>query len=296
MAAVGRALDVQPAASALRRAFARPGAGRHPRHLRLPRHHHRRRHDRRAGRAGHQPRARCLGAVLLLAGRPSGADRADQGFRSRRDHRGLFRASGPRRMDWVNILIQGALLGGFYALFAIGLSMSFGIMRLVNIAHGDLIVLAAYVALVVTEAHRPRSVLEPRHRRAGDVRARLCVAARAAQSDAERRAAAAAARHLRHLHHHPERLCCRASAPTTIGFRRARSRPRACKPRRHLCRRLSAAWCSRSRWPAIAGLQFLFYRTRLGRAFRAISDDADTAELMGIDNRKLYARGASALP
>ena len=54
-------------------------------------------------------------------------------------------------MDWLNILIQGALLGGFYALFAIGLSMSFGIMRLVNIAHGDLIVLSAYVALVVTQ-------------------------------------------------------------------------------------------------------------------------------------------------
>jgi branched-chain amino acid transport system permease protein len=39
----------------------------------------------------------------------------------------------------------------------------------------------------------------------------------------------------------------------------------------------------------IAALQFLFYRTRLGRAFRAVSDDSDTAELMGIDNRKLYA-------
>jgi branched-chain amino acid transport system permease protein len=39
----------------------------------------------------------------------------------------------------------------------------------------------------------------------------------------------------------------------------------------------------------IASLQLLFYNTRLGRAFRAVSDDADTAELMGIDNRKLYA-------
>jgi len=53
-------------------------------------------------------------------------------------------------MTWLNIIVQGALLGGFYALFAIGLSMSFGIMRLVNIAHGDLIVLSAYVALVAT--------------------------------------------------------------------------------------------------------------------------------------------------
>src|ERR1700758_2937754 len=52
-------------------------------------------------------------------------------------------------MEWLNTIIQGMLLGGIYALFAIGLSLSFGIMRLVNIAHGDLIVLSAYVALVV---------------------------------------------------------------------------------------------------------------------------------------------------
>jgi len=54
-------------------------------------------------------------------------------------------------MEWINILIQGALLGGIYALFAIGLSLSFGIMRLVNIAHGDLIVLSAYASLVVVD-------------------------------------------------------------------------------------------------------------------------------------------------
>ena len=54
-------------------------------------------------------------------------------------------------MEWVNILVQGCLLGGLYGLFAIGLSLSFGIMRLVNIAHGDLIVLSAYVALIVVE-------------------------------------------------------------------------------------------------------------------------------------------------
>ena len=54
-------------------------------------------------------------------------------------------------MQWLNVIIQGSLLGGIYALFAIGLSLSFGIMRLVNIAHGDLIVLSAYVALVVVQ-------------------------------------------------------------------------------------------------------------------------------------------------
>ena len=47
-------------------------------------------------------------------------------------------------MDWVNTIVQGVLLGGLYALFAAGLSLIFGVMRLVNIAHGDLIVLAAY--------------------------------------------------------------------------------------------------------------------------------------------------------
>lgn len=53
-------------------------------------------------------------------------------------------------MDWVNAIIQGTLLGGLYALFAAGLSLIFGVMRLVNIAHGDLIVLAAYLGLTVT--------------------------------------------------------------------------------------------------------------------------------------------------
>jgi len=53
-------------------------------------------------------------------------------------------------MDWVNSITQGILVGGLYAMFAAGLSLIFGVMRLVNIAHGDLVVLAAYLALVVT--------------------------------------------------------------------------------------------------------------------------------------------------
>jgi branched-chain amino acid transport system permease protein len=49
----------------------------------------------------------------------------------------------------VDPIIQGVLLGGLYALFAVGLSLIFGIMRLVNLAHGDLIILAAYLILAV---------------------------------------------------------------------------------------------------------------------------------------------------
>jgi branched-chain amino acid transport system permease protein len=51
-------------------------------------------------------------------------------------------------MEWVNIIIQGVLIGGLYAMFAAGLALIFGVMRLVNIAHGDLIVLAAHIALM----------------------------------------------------------------------------------------------------------------------------------------------------
>ncbi len=52
-------------------------------------------------------------------------------------------------MNWLDTILQGVLLGGLYGLFAAGLSLVFGIMRLVNLAHGDLIVLAAFLILVL---------------------------------------------------------------------------------------------------------------------------------------------------
>lgn len=51
-------------------------------------------------------------------------------------------------LEWANTLLQGILTGGVYALFAIGLSLAYGVMKLVNIAHGDFIALAAYIALL----------------------------------------------------------------------------------------------------------------------------------------------------
>ncbi len=59
-------------------------------------------------------------------------------------------------MTWVNAIIQGVLLGGLYALFACGLSLMFGVMKVINLAHGDLAVVAAYVALgVIAVSHVP---------------------------------------------------------------------------------------------------------------------------------------------
>lgn len=48
-------------------------------------------------------------------------------------------------MSFVNLLAQGVLLGGYYALIACGLSFMFGVMRIINLAHGDLAVLAAFL-------------------------------------------------------------------------------------------------------------------------------------------------------
>jgi branched-chain amino acid transport system permease protein len=59
-------------------------------------------------------------------------------------------------MSWVNAIVQGILLGGLYALFACGLSLMFGVMKVINLAHGDLAILAGYLAVgVVAVTHIP---------------------------------------------------------------------------------------------------------------------------------------------
>jgi branched-chain amino acid transport system permease protein len=59
-------------------------------------------------------------------------------------------------MAWVNAIIQGVLTGGLYALFACGLSLMFGVMKVVNLAHGDIAVVGGYVAIgVITVTHIP---------------------------------------------------------------------------------------------------------------------------------------------
>jgi branched-chain amino acid transport system permease protein len=52
-------------------------------------------------------------------------------------------------MAWVETLINGALLGGLYGLLGIGLALVFGVMRVVNIAHGEFMVLSAFFAVLL---------------------------------------------------------------------------------------------------------------------------------------------------
>jgi branched-chain amino acid transport system permease protein len=191
-------------------------------------------------------------------------------------------------MQWLNVFIQGSLLGGIYALFAIGLSMSFGIMRLVNIAHGDFIVLSGYVALVVTQS----TGLDPFSSLAIVVPV-MFVLGYALQRGLLNQTLTGGLLPpllvtfgisiiiqnglLQGFGAYDHRLQEGAIETASIHL------PGGIDVGVYPLLVFAVAVFS------IASLQFLFYRTGLGRAFRAVSDDADTAELMGIDNRKLYA-------
>ncbi len=191
-------------------------------------------------------------------------------------------------MDWINILIQGALLGGFYALFAVGLSMSFGIMRLVNIAHGDLIVLSAYIALVVTETTH----LDPFLSLLLVVPVMFVLGYALQRGLLNQTLSGGLLPPL--LVTFGISIIIQNGLLQVFGAYDHRLQEGAIETASlHLPDGLFIGVYPLVVFAvaslAIAGLQLLLYRTRLGRAFRAVSDDAATAELMGIDNLKLYA-------
>jgi branched-chain amino acid transport system permease protein len=191
-------------------------------------------------------------------------------------------------VDWVNAIIQGVLLGGLYALFATGLSLVFGIMRVVNLAHGDFIILAAFlgVAVVGLTGWSPFLSLL------------VVVPIMFGLGYAVQRGLLALTLDRGVL---PPLL-------VTFGFsiiiQNALLQVFSADDRRleaggvstasiSIAGQLAIGW-----YPvivfvvgvlAIAGLQFLFSWTALGRAFRATAEDQETVRLMGIDNRHTYA-------
>jgi len=191
-------------------------------------------------------------------------------------------------MEWLNVLIQGSLLGGIYALFAIGLSLSFGIMRLVNIAHGDLIVLSAYVALVVGEG----TGIDPLTSLVIVVPVMFVLGYALQRGLLNQTLSGGLLPPL--LVTFGISVIIQNGLLEFFGAYTHRLQQGAIETASVQL----PGGISIGLYPllvffvaliAIGSLQLLFYRTALGRAFRAASDDADTAELMGIDNRNLYA-------
>lgn len=190
--------------------------------------------------------------------------------------------------EWLNTIIQGILLGGLYAIFATGLSLIFGVMRLVNIAHGDLIVLAAYVALLVTTALGLNPVV-----------AILAVAPLMAALGY------ALQRGMLNRTLGPDLL-----PPLLVTFgmsviiQNGLLEIFTADSRKLDAGVIEVASIRIADGIAIgilpllqlviavmliAALQYVFYSTATGRAFRATSDDPEVAQLMGLDNRHVFA-------
>jgi len=191
-------------------------------------------------------------------------------------------------VDWLNTIMQGVLIGGLYAMFAAGLSLIFGIMRLVNIAHGDLIVLAAYLALVVVETFglNPFASLL------------IVVPVMAALGYALQRFLLN--RTLGDDLLPPLLVTFGLSVIIQNGLLELFTAD---------SRRLNAGAIEVATLPIADGLsigvlpliqfaaavavigllQVLFYRTALGRAFRATSDDQPVARLMGLNDQHVFA-------
>ena len=191
-------------------------------------------------------------------------------------------------MEWINVIIQGILIGGLYALFAAGLSLIFGVMRLVNIAHGDFIVGAAYIAMVtiqVTGLHPLLSLLF--------VIPLMAILGYAIQLGLLNRVLGddilpplIVTFGLSIIIQNVLLSVFSAdSQKLNAGALEVESMP--------LIQGVDIGYMPLLTFVAavaiIAGLQYLFYRTSLGRAFRATSDDGEIAQIMGLDNRKVFA-------
>jgi branched-chain amino acid transport system permease protein len=189
-------------------------------------------------------------------------------------------------MVWVNAIVHGLLLGGLYALFATGLSLVFGVMRLVNLAHGDLIVLSSFLSLVLVHnlGWSPLTtlvLLVPLMAALGFVLQYVLLnftldsglspllatfgLSVIIQNALQEQFTADGQR----LH---------AGVIETDSIR--------------ISSQVSIGWFEVITFLVavvlLVGLQLLIRYTRLGRSLRATSDDQQTAQLVGIDNRKLY--------
>lgn len=191
-------------------------------------------------------------------------------------------------MTWVNAIIQGLLLGGLYALFATGLSMGFGVMRLVNLAHGDLAILAAFLTLSFTDTVDINPlvaliVVLPCAFAVGWVLQKL-VFDRVVGVDPAFQIVTTFG-----LSIVIQNLLLEKYTADTQGLEIGDLETASIK----INDQISVGWFPLITLLVAVGvlgaLALFLKRTRLGRAFRATSDDPEAARLMGINNRQIYA-------
>ncbi|MCF1710297.1 branched-chain amino acid ABC transporter permease [Tabrizicola sp. J26] len=189
-------------------------------------------------------------------------------------------------MEWVNAVLQGTLLGGLYALFAAGLSLIFGVMRLVNIAHGDLIVLAAYLGLTIAVGLGIHPLLA----------LAIVVPVMAALGYALQRGILNRTMGDDIL---PPLL---VTFGLSVIIQNALLMGFSADPQKLQAGDLETASLTAggltigvlpflmfaTSVAVIGGLQWMFYHTALGRAFRATSDRQDVAQLMGLNRAHVF--------
>jgi branched-chain amino acid transport system permease protein len=191
-------------------------------------------------------------------------------------------------MQWVNVIVQGVLIGGLYAMFAAGLALIFGVMRLVNIAHGDLIVLAAYLSLMTTDALglNPLTsiiIVAPVMAAIGYALQRLLLNRTLGDDLLPPLLVTFGLSVI--IQNGLLELFTADSRRLTAGAIEVASFPLG-----------ETVWIGvlplvqfLAAVAVIGSLQILFYRTAFGRAFRATSDDPSVAQLMGLDNQHVFA-------
>jgi branched-chain amino acid transport system permease protein len=194
-------------------------------------------------------------------------------------------------MVWVNAVVQGLMLGGLYALFACGLSLMFGVMRTVNLAHGDLSVVAAYGSLALVDAlgwspFTTLLIVIPGMAIVGLLLQRLILdRALGVSALAPLLATFGLSIALQNLLLQIDSPNARILPIGSFGIGSW-----------HISSQLSIGW-----FPLLTlgvavvvllAIEVFLQRARLGTAMRATRDDAATAQLMGIDSRKMYALAA----
>ncbi|MDR6423798.1 branched-chain amino acid transport system permease protein [Paraburkholderia phenoliruptrix] len=189
---------------------------------------------------------------------------------------------------FANILIQGVLLGALYALFAMGQSLVFGVMRLTNVAHGDFIILLAFILFALTAmAGLPlwlALVLLLVIAFAAGFIIQYAILNRVSSHDPLRSLVVTFGLSIVIQNLLQELFSADPRSVSAGGFEsQSLTLPGnisvGCLPLATLAVTVLATF----------GLQWLFGKTALGRAFRATSDDRETVSLMGVSNRRTYA-------